>query len=202
VIDNSPNRHPLGPRETKKASTRLKLQAQALKLFTEKGYEHTTVAEIAKAAGVSERTYFRYFPTKPDAVLWDSFDATLIDIFRSQPPTVSTIDAFRRSMRAVFTQLTPAEVADQHQRLALMLSVPELRAGLLDQLVSSLAMLEELLEERTGRRHGNRKIRALAGAIIGVTVSALGSPADTVPAEIAPTLDRALGLLNEGFGDI
>ncbi|MEV6103954.1 TetR family transcriptional regulator [Streptomyces sp. NPDC051940] len=63
-----------GLREQKKAATRQALQQAALLLFEEHGFERTTVKDIAAAAGVTERTFFRYFPSKEDLVLGELFD--------------------------------------------------------------------------------------------------------------------------------
>jgi AcrR family transcriptional regulator len=59
---------PRGLREQKKAETRAALVKAAQDLFHRKGYEATTIDEIAEAAVVSRRTFFRYFPTKEDLV--------------------------------------------------------------------------------------------------------------------------------------
>lgn len=61
-------RQPLGLRERKKQETAERIYRTALKLFRERGYEATTVEEIAQAAEVAKGTFFHYFPTK-DAVL-------------------------------------------------------------------------------------------------------------------------------------
>ena len=60
-----------GLRERKKAKTRAAIQQHALRLFQVKGYTATTVEEIAEAAEVSPSTFFRYFPTKEDIILYD-----------------------------------------------------------------------------------------------------------------------------------
>ncbi|WP_328317397.1 TetR family transcriptional regulator [Streptomyces sp. NBC_00388] len=67
---------PQGPglREQKKAATRLALQRAALRMFEENGFAGTTVRDIAAAAGVTERTFFRYFPSKEDLVFGEIAD--------------------------------------------------------------------------------------------------------------------------------
>ena len=60
--------HRTGRREASKQATRQALQEAATHLFADQGYEHTTVRDIAASAGVTERTFFRYFESKEDLV--------------------------------------------------------------------------------------------------------------------------------------
>ena len=76
-----------GLRERKKARTRATIQACALRLFREQGYDATTIEQIIEAADVSETTFFRYFPTKEDVALDEGYDPMLIEAFQAQPPS-------------------------------------------------------------------------------------------------------------------
>src|SRR6202041_319663 len=70
----APGPAPLGRREANKQATRQALQQAADRLFAEHGVTQTTVRDIADAAGVTERTFFRYFGSKEDLIIRDAFD--------------------------------------------------------------------------------------------------------------------------------
>src|SRR3979490_3139741 len=87
---------PLGLRERKKQQTRQLIAETARRLFGERGFERVTVAEIARAAEVSEQTVFNYFPTKEDLVYWrlESFEDELLAAIRNREPGESVLEAF------------------------------------------------------------------------------------------------------------
>jgi AcrR family transcriptional regulator len=188
-----------GLRERKKARTRAEIQRQALRLFRERGYEATTVAQIAEAAEVSESTFFRYFPTKEDVVFWDELDPLIFEAFKTQPPELSAIRALHESIRDVLARTSATEQADLSERLELLLSVPPLRATLLDGLRGPMRLLAEAVAERAGRSPDDPTVRALAGAVMGVGLSAMFAAAEDPDADIVSLIDEGLGQLEAGF---
>ena len=86
-----------GLRERKKKKTRDTIAKVALELFAERGYERTTIAEIADAAEVSPRTIFAYFPSKEDILFCDLPDTQerLAQALRERPEGATALDALR-----------------------------------------------------------------------------------------------------------
>jgi AcrR family transcriptional regulator len=93
----------LGLRERKKQQTRDRIAREALKLFAERGYDETTLAEIADAADVAPRTIFAYFDGKEDIGLCKEF--TLLDTPKAKlderSPDTSTVDALREFLSTI-----------------------------------------------------------------------------------------------------
>jgi AcrR family transcriptional regulator len=86
-----------GLRERKKQKTRELIAGTALALFAERGYQATTVAEIADAAEVSERTVFAYFPTKEDILFSDhlTLELSLAQALAERPAGAPALDVLR-----------------------------------------------------------------------------------------------------------
>src|SRR5579859_2410036 len=122
-----------GLRERKKARTRAAIREHALRLFREQGYDATTVEQIADAAEVSPSTFFRYFPTKEDVVLQDDMEALWVEALRAQPPELSPIAAIRASLHDALTGLSGEDLAALRETMNLSLSIPAVRARMLDE---------------------------------------------------------------------
>ena len=195
---SSPAEQP-GLRERKKARTRAAIQRHALRLFSEQGYDATTVSQIAEAAEISESTFFRYFATKEAVVLWDDLDPLLVAAVRAQPPGSSPVQVLRAAFHDVFAQLPAAQLAGERARLALVLSVPELRSTMLEQLGDAMRQVAQLVAEREGRRPDDFAVRALAGAVVGVSMAALFAAAEDPEADLIALLDRAMAQLEAGL---
>src|SRR3989454_12341430 len=116
-----------GLRERKKLKTKEAIQREAMRLFQEQGYEETTIDQIAAAAEISPSTFFNYFPTKEDVVLFDAYDPMAIQMFLDRPKD----EPLNVGVRQVLEELAAAFQRDEDVILArgrLFLEVPELRS--------------------------------------------------------------------------
>lgn len=170
MTQTEPTAH-LSLRERKKLKTRLAIQDEALRLFLSQGYDGTTVDQIAEAAGVSPATFYRYFPTKEDAVLFDSLDPVMLDILREQPRSLSPLTALRRTSSQVFEQMSPGERKREEGRQQLVAIVPELRSRQLSEMARGIELLADVMAEREGLERGHPRARAWAGAVVGVVLA-------------------------------
>src|SRR3974390_2681813 len=94
--------HTVPLRERNKARARAEIAEAALQLFFDRGFEGVTVDEIVNAAGVSRRTFFRYFETKEDALLADypELNAQLTDALEATVPS-SAMDGIRAGLHGM-----------------------------------------------------------------------------------------------------
>lgn len=97
---------PAGRREANKQATRTALTAAAERLFAERGFEQTTVRDIARAASVTERTFYRYFDGKEGLIAEEFFSwlDRLHDAILARPPAEPPLDAVQRAMVTVARQ--------------------------------------------------------------------------------------------------
>jgi AcrR family transcriptional regulator len=192
----------LGLRERKKQRTRWSIQAHALRLFAEQGYEATTVEQIAAAAEISPSTFFRYFKTKDDVVIEDEYDPIIIEAIRTAPAGLTPIEIMSHVLRTVLRQLGPDDNAKILERTQLIFSVPALRSRVVENLFDTVNLMSTELAAATGRRPDDPVARVFAGALIGVWLVAIedwvrhdGRPA------MAEILEQSLVSLTDGFTD-
>lgn len=186
-------------RERKKAKTRAAIQSEAVRLFRERGYEATTVEDIIEAAEVSESTFYRYFPTKADVVLTDDYDPLMVEAFMAQPPEMKCLPAMRQAYREIYSAMSEQDRSDQQERTALILSEPELRSSVLDQLADGMKMLVDAVARRSGRASTDLAVLTLAGAIGGAAVAVMLVLGDDPSTDFFGLFDDALAQLEAGF---
>ena len=111
-------------------TSRRELELVALRLFTEQGFDETTIDQIAAEAGVSRRTFFRYYSTKA-SVLWAEFD-TEVDMIRAtlaeMPADMPMMDAIRKAVVAA-NHYRAEDVPELRTRYNLISSMPDLNAS-------------------------------------------------------------------------
>jgi AcrR family transcriptional regulator len=138
-------------RETHKSRTRQALRKAALELFAAQGFDTTTTEEIAERAGVSVRTFFRYFPTKELVLFLGRYDfvQAFISGMLSQPASLSDLEA----MRAAFISSSPG-FADRRKALRLyeraVASSPMLRGHEQDRQIEDVHAISQAIANRRG----------------------------------------------------
>lgn len=117
----------LGLRERKKQQTRETIARVALQLFSERGYDQTTLADIAEAADVSPRTIFAYYENKEDILFCEegAFLDRLKQMLDERPPETTTIDA----IRSFFSSIPPPD-EDARLRKQIIMTNPGLEMGM------------------------------------------------------------------------
>ncbi|MFJ6214809.1 TetR family transcriptional regulator [Streptomyces sp. NPDC092296] len=190
----------LSLRERKKLRTRQDIRRAAYRLFTEQGYEATTVDRISDAAEVSPSTFFRYFPTKEDVVLSDEYDPMLAEALRARPADEPIVDAIRHALTDSFGRLLAADRDDLLLRTRLVLTDPVLRARSMDDQLRSQDAISALIVERTGRAPDDLEVHCASAAIIAVFTAVVRHWVQRDGTEdLAALYDRNLTLLAQGL---
>lgn len=170
-----------------------------MRLFLEKGFDETTVEDIAEAVEISPSTFFNYFPSKEDVVFEDELDPLVLAAFDAQPPDMNPIRRLRTAMSAVFGHLTPEQDRMMRGRMQLMATTPELRGAMLSQFASIVDQLAHLLAPRIGRKQDDFVVHNLSGAVLGVLLSAMLAIVDDPKADMFKIVDEALAHLEAGL---
>lgn len=189
-----------GLRELKKRRTRASIQEHALRLFTEQGYDNTTVEQIAAAAEISPATFFRYFKTKEDVVIEDDYDPLMVAALDAAPADLPPLRALRHALTEAFGQIPAAEKRQILERSKLIMSVPALRARSLDNIVATIDIMAPPLARRLNVPDAHLAARTLAGAVIGVTLAVVLQWVEADgKLDLAELMDEALRALEKGI---
>lgn len=161
-------------RERTRQAVRAQLMTVAWELFVEQGYDATTVDEIAAAAGMSQRSFFRYFGAKEDVVLvkFEAVGALLAEELARRPASEDAWTALRRSFEVI---VEPAERDPRHGLVLLRITdqSPALRAGRLEQQTRWQELLTPLVAARltTAADHDPRAAALTAAALACLNVA-------------------------------
>jgi AcrR family transcriptional regulator len=206
----------VGLRELKKEQTRQLIAGTAWRLFTDRGFDKVTVAEIAREAQVAEATVFNYFPSKEDLFYsrFEAFSTRLADAVRDRDRGVPALAAFRRALLEEGGLLAQAEAGDEEAlaRLRMVNRViagsPALLAREQQALARSAAALAALLAAETGAPRDDLRPQVMANALLGLQRAMIdyvrrrvssGESLGGLAADVRKLTAEALALLEHGL---
>lgn len=149
--------------ERKQALTRDTLFESAILLFVEKGFDETTVEDIAQAAGTSRRSFFRYFDSKNDLMAQPlvSYGTALTDAIRACPRSLPPMEVLRRTFLTVGTASATNPLSRKVMEIAA--KYPSARQAQLARVAELQDQVAEAFAERFSKDlHGRTSARVLA----------------------------------------
>ena len=202
-----------GLRERKKERTRQLIRDTAVRLFMERSFEQVTVAEIARAADVSEATVFNYFPSKEDLVYgqMEAFEQELVDAVRNRPPGTSALAAYAAFVFSVRGLIAEPQGQEQIAGWArLVTNSTALINREHEVFAHNTEALANLLAQETGARPDDLTPWVAANALVGLHRALLddvrrqalaGRSTQSLARSLRRRGQRAVAQLECGFGD-
>jgi mycofactocin system transcriptional regulator len=178
------------------------LELIALRLFTEQGFHQTTVDQIAAAAGVSRRTFFRYFDAKSE-VLWSDFDAevgTIREALSRTRDDLPVMEAVRNAVLAA-NHYRAQDVPELRMRMQLISTVPDLAASATVHYDAWERAIAEFVARRAAQPADSLYPLAVGRATLAASRAAYERWSARADADLTHYLDAALRALAAGFRD-
>jgi mycofactocin system transcriptional regulator len=200
-VDDAETVEASGHRRGRPRSTSAReLRTIALRLFTRQGFENTTIEQIAAEAGVSERTFFRYFGTKA-SVLFTEFE-TEVEVIRaalaSVPRDVPMMDAIRGSVVSA-NHYRADDIPELRMRMNLFATVPALAASAAEHYEAWERAISEFAAARLGHPADSLYALAIGRATLATCRAAYDRWAVRADNDLTVYLDAALAALAGGF---
>jgi AcrR family transcriptional regulator len=169
----------LGLRERKKQRTRLLISETARQLFAERGFNAVSVAEIARAAEVSEATVFNYFPTKEDLVFqgMEAFEEQLLAAIRERPAGESVLQAFGQFVAQPRGLLAAEDQASRESFIntaRMIATSPALLTREREILAGYTESVAALLRQETGASANDLRPWIVAATLVGLHGTLIG----------------------------
>lgn len=181
------------PQGRRPATDRAAIERAAFTLFDERGFERTTMGEIADAVGVGRRTLFRYFPSKND-IPWGQFDENLRQ-FRSQldttPSEIPVHEAVHRCVVA-FNDFDPADMLQHRLRMRLILDTPALQAHSTIRYAAWRQVIQGYVATRLGTRPDELLPRVAGHVSLALSISAYEQWLSQPDSRLTSILDDAM----------
>lgn len=162
---------PLGGRPS--ATTRGHLSSVAIDLFIERGFDETSVDDIAAAAGIARRTLFRYYPSK-NSLAWGEFDDHLVGLRQllAEPAAGRSLGEELRDAIIAFNAVPEGELDGHRRRMRLLLTVPALQAHSMIMYADWRQVIAEHCADRIGGEATDHLPQTIAWMALGVALSA------------------------------
>ncbi|MCU4186666.1 TetR family transcriptional regulator [Acidiferrimicrobium sp. IK] len=195
-IDTAATVQETSRRTSKKSETRHALVDAALELFGQRGYDNTTTVDIAEAAGVSPRTFFRYFATKESVLFFGRVDfvETLTALLRAQPQGMSDLEAMETSFLAAAPGIERVRQPTARYR-QIIASSPLLRGREQEELDKNIAGVAAAIAHRHGRTTPTDAQRLLARIGLDVLEHAMARWLATSRRRLGTDIKAAVGQL-------
>jgi TetR/AcrR family transcriptional regulator, regulator of mycofactocin system len=177
-------------------TSRVELEQVALDLFVRNDYTATTVDEIATSAGISRRTFFRYYASKND-VVWGNFDALLRgmeDWLASRPDDTPMLSALKHAVIR-FNALPPEALPSHRRRMSLILHVPALQAHSTLRYADWRGVVARFAARRLGLPVGELLPQLIGHLALGAAVAAYERWLADETADLSELLDTAFETL-------
>ncbi len=189
-------------RQRKRARTRAALIAAALELFERKGYEATTIDEIAADADVSPRTFFRYFSTKEDVALGDDLGPEILGLLSARPADERLLELARHVVADSLALTSPDDLQALLSRLRIVYRTPSLRARRWEYQLEMGRISGAILAERRGLPPDDLGSRVTAAAVFTAIEVAMDQwQQHDGRDDLGGVIDAAIGHLGGAFGD-
>jgi AcrR family transcriptional regulator len=179
------------------------IQGEALRLFESQGYVQTTIDQIAEASDISPRTFFRYFPTKEDVVLWDEYDAVIGELLAQRPPDEPVGETLRVVTRSAIEGLYRRDPARLLARNRLLFREQALRARFLEFAREGVEQIGAAFAASRGLSPDDLVLQVTAAALIDAVLCASDRwQASGGTADLLALVDEATGALVDGVTGI
>lgn len=184
-------------------TSRAAVTRTALELFAERGFEETTVDDIADALGVSRRTLFRYFPSKND-MAWGDFDWVL-ERLRGCLDATSPDEPLHEALGRAVVDSNRYEVDQLPElriRMRLITGVPALQAHSTLRYAEWRAVIAEFVADRLGCSPDDLVPQTVAHAALGTSMAAFLVWVDDPSSDLVENLEEAYRLLGHGLREL
>jgi mycofactocin system transcriptional regulator len=157
----------------RRITSRAEVEHVALELFSSRGFERTTIDDIAEAAGIGRRTFFRYFPSKND-IAWGDFDGQLDKMRKrlAEYPADRPLLAVISDALVDFNRIAPEEASWHRRRMELILATPALQAHSALRYADWRQVLADFVAERLEVPPDSLAPQTIAYATLGVALAA------------------------------